>query len=575
MSFFRLGKSNIIEKTKKQKLYNNKNILFIIFAVFAIITFAIAVSPVELQNDTFYTIKIGKYIIDNGIDMMDHFSWHNSLPYTYPHWLYDVCIYLIYNIADFTGIYVSTIILAIILGLLIFLINRNINKTNFISFLISIGSLYLIKDYIAARAQLVTFILFILAIFCIEKFMQGNRKKLYGTVIIFISLLIANIHVAVWPFLFILFLPHLSEQFIIWLYNLKIWNKLIVKFNDIKIQKSKRNGKGNEIKSSNLKVNNKETKEQIIDDNIKTYKIIFYKNKNVKYLIIVLILSVLMGFITPLKDVPFTYLYKTMIGNTTQSINEHLPLTLIENKPIMLLMMSIIAIIMLTKVKIRFKDLCMIFGLMVLCFISKRQTSLFIVIGNIYITKIFIDALKNNKFLNIKNIEKHGTSILSILILLILVVLISWLNIKDKLDDKYINENNYPVEATKYIKETLINKVGVENLKLFNEYNYGSYLLLNDIPVFIDSRADLYAPEFNGVKNDDGIYEGRDIFSDFINVSSMNSYYEMIFDKYDINYVILYRATKLNIILCRDENYDIEYIDDKFVVYKRNVCIYD
>lgn len=177
--------------------------------------------------------------------------------------------------------------------------------------------------------------------------------------------------------------------------------------------------------------------------------------------------------------------------------------------------------------------------------------------------------------MNIKNIEKHGTSILSILILLILVVLISWLNIKDKLDDKYINENNYPVEATKYIKETLINKVGVENLKLFNEYNYGSYLLLNDIPVFIDSRADLYAPEFNGVKNDDGIYEGRDIFSDFINVSSMNSYYEMIFDKYDINYVILYRATKLNIILCRDENYDIEYIDDKFVVYKRNVCIYD
>lgn len=575
MSFFRLGKSNIIEKTKKQKLYNNKNILFIIFAVFAISIFAIAVSPVELQNDTFYTIKIGKYIIDNGIDMMDHFSWHNSLPYTYPHWLYDVCIYLIYNIAGFTGIYVSTIILAIILGLLIFLINRNINKTNFISFLISIGSLYLIKDYIAARAQLVTFILFILAIFCIEKFMQGNRKKLYGTMIIFISLLIANIHVAVWPFLFILFLPHLSEQFIIWLYNLKIWNKLIVKFNDIKIQKSKRNGKGNEIKSSNLKVNNKETKEQIIDDNIKTYKIIFSKNKNIKYLIIVLILSVLIGFITPLKDVPFTYLYKTMIGNTTQSINEHLPLTLIENKPIMFLMMSIIAIIMLTKVKIRFKDLCMIFGLMVLCFISKRQTSLFIVIGNIYITKIFVDALKNNKFLNIKNIEKHGTSILSILILLILVVLISWLNIKDKIDDKYINENNYPVEATKYIKETLINKVGVENLKLFNEYNYGSYLLLNDIPVFIDSRADLYAPEFNGVKNDDGIYEGRDIFSDFINVSSMNSYYEMIFDKYDINYVILYRATKLNIILCRDENYDIEYIDDNFVVYKRNVCIYD
>lgn len=35
-------------------------------------------------------------------------------------------------------------------------------------------------------------------------------------------------------------------------------------------------------------------------------------------------------------------------------------------------------------------------------------------------------------------------------------------------------------------------------MKLFNEYNYGSYLLYKGVPVFIDSRADLYAPEFNG-----------------------------------------------------------------------------
>mgnify|MGYP000569897869 CR=1 FL=1 len=49
-----------------------------------------------------------------------------------------------------------------------------------------------------------------------------------------------------------------------------------------------------------------------------------------------MVICVLMGFITPLKDTPFTYLYKTMQGNTTQSISEHLPLTLIENTPILI-----------------------------------------------------------------------------------------------------------------------------------------------------------------------------------------------------------------------------------------------
>ena len=43
----------------------------------------------------------------------------------------------------------------------------------------------------------------------------------------------------------------------------------------------------------------------------------------------------------------------------------------------------------------------------------------------------------------------------------------------------------------------------MSSMRLFNEYNYGSYLLYEGIPVFIDSRADLYAPEFNGTRKED------------------------------------------------------------------------
>ena len=76
---------------------NKYNIRFNIIAILLIAIFCFAVSPVTLQNDTFYTIKIGEHIIHNGIDMHDPFSFHN-LEYTYPHWLYDVGIYLIYSI---------------------------------------------------------------------------------------------------------------------------------------------------------------------------------------------------------------------------------------------------------------------------------------------------------------------------------------------------------------------------------------------------------------------------------------------------------------------------------------------
>ena len=72
-------------------------IRFNVMAILLIAIFCFAVSPVTLQNDTFYTIKIGEHIVKNGIDMKDPFSFHD-LQYTYPHWLYDVGIYFIYNL---------------------------------------------------------------------------------------------------------------------------------------------------------------------------------------------------------------------------------------------------------------------------------------------------------------------------------------------------------------------------------------------------------------------------------------------------------------------------------------------
>ena len=118
------------EQSKLKKIMNkeiNVNINFTIVAIILIAIFCICITPVTFQNDTFYTIKIGEYIKNNGIDMMDHFSWHENLSYTYPHWLYDLCTFLVYSMAGFRGIYVLTCILSAILGIFLFTLNPNIN----------------------------------------------------------------------------------------------------------------------------------------------------------------------------------------------------------------------------------------------------------------------------------------------------------------------------------------------------------------------------------------------------------------------------------------------------------------
>lgn len=536
---------------------------FNILAIFAIIIFCFAISPITLQNDTFYTIKIGEHILENGIDMQDPFSWHDNLPYTYPHWIYDVLIYLVFSVGGYLGIYLSTVILACILGITLYLTCTKLVKNNLVSFILTIGALYLLTDFIAARAQLITFILFALTIFFIEMFLE-TKNKWYLLPLIIIPIIIANVHLAVWPFYFILFLPYIAEYIIYLIIDSNFITKISIIMKKRKVKKlSKAQSKEEKLEKleQNIKLKIEkliEIKEKREKRRLNSYKIIINKNSAAKWLIIIFILALFTGLLTPLGSTPYTYLINTLEGNTTKSISEHLPLTLINSKEYICVLIIFIALLMFTDTKIRLSDLFMLGGLILLSFITRRQMSM------VYIICLYILARICTTFLNkydpkgSETVIKFLTTILGKVLVISFIAVVGLYLFRPKMDNKFINTASYPVEATKYIKEN----IDIGNMKLYNEYNYGSYLLLNDIPVFIDSRADLYAPEFN---------KGEDIFSDFINISNINLYYEDKFEEYGITHVIVFKKAKLNLFLSRDNNYKQLYSDANFVLYERNI----
>ena len=543
---------------------NQKNKMkFNILAILAIIIFCVAISPISLQNDTFYTVKIGEHIMQNGIDMQDPFSWHEGLAYTYPHWLYDVIMYLIYSLGGWMGIYISTAVLSCILGITLYVTNVKLNKNHLVSFLLTMGVMYLMRSYIAARAQLVTFILFALTLFWIEKFLQ-TRKLPYAIGLIIIPILIANLHLAVWPFYFVLYLPFIAEYLVCAVVDFDIILRIKILWNRLKIKRLKKNP--DKVKEWKIKIEQiKErmnTVQTVRQENRKhPYKIQIEKNKNIKYLILIMLICILTGLCTPLGTTPYTYLIDTMNGSTTQSINEHLPLTLYNQKDILCIITAIIAFLMLIDIKIRAKDLFFLAGLAFLFLMSRRQISIFLIIGIFIVNRLikaFIEKYDTNN--EIDNVSTFLVSWFGKIVILAIVVVISVRMIKPKITakEKFIKESTYPVQACDYILEN----IDVSKMRIYNEYNYGSYLLYRGIPVFIDSRADLYAPEFN---------PGVSVFDDFINISNINTYYEDKFKEYNITHVIVYQNAKLNMFLSRDKNYKQLYTDKNFVVYERNV----
>lgn len=561
-----------------KNIEKHKDVIFCIVAMLLIAIFAFSISPKQMQNDIFYTIKIGELIRKNGIDGIDHFSWHEGLPYTYPHWLYDVGMSFIYNVGGFEAIYISTIVLSILLGICVFFTNSKLTKNRLLSFIVTIAVLYLIKGYITARAQLVTFILFILLVYNIERFLE-NKKLINAIVLFFIHLIIANLHVAVWPFTFVLYLPYIAEYLIAEFLDILIYKKIQIIYlkyrHRVLLKKAKRKNLKNQEKINQrigdyneklLKLQDRiqKVKTKREDEEKKEYKVTIKKNKNVRWLIIIMIIAVITGFLTPLGKTPFTYTYFTMKGNTTHNINEHLPLTLTNNIPMLCTMIVLIALIGFTRIKIRLSDLFMIGGLTYLMFYTRRQQSMLVLIGSIAFTRMlknFFEILLNRPLDDmIKKCFNRFTAFI------LIAVMVSWsLHLYGKVKNaKFVNESTYPVKASEWI----LNNLNINSIRLYNEYNYGSYLLFKGIPVFIDSRADLYAPEFNTPSGK--ATDGNDIFMDFINSSNISTYYGDIFEKYSITHAILYKNSKIAMLIRKtdSERFKEIYSDDYFVIYE-------
>lgn len=562
----------------------NEKILKIIMEVMAIVIialYAFSLTPKTFQNDTFYTIKIGEHIQNNvqdpkkllpwneGLYSPDPFSYHEDLQYTYPHWLYDLITYKIYCINGFKSVYVATCILSIILGLSIYYVNRRLNKSLSISTIITLASLYCLKGFIAARAQLVTFILFVFSIYCIEKFIS-TKKIRYAITLIIIPILIANVHSAVWPFYFVLYLPYLVEYIITCIATINyklLFNKMSLKLKKKKIGKIQYDLEKNKIEKLQMQHDN------FIRKRLKrSYKLNIVHNKNIKWLFLIVIICLFTGLLTPIKDMPYTYIVRTMQGNTTAIINEHLPLTLVKNTEVMTILVMIFGILIFTRTKIKLRDFFMLLGLITLSFMSQRQVSMLVLIGNFIMVRLICDWLSNINKKYVKKIKYFYVELLIMVIVVLYINLISLENIKHKSKNEFVDYTSYPVAATNYIKADLIPAVGVENLRIYNDYNYGSYLLFKEIPVFIDSRCDLYTPEFNGVKDESGNYVGRDIFTDFLDISGLSVDYEKEFKKYNITHVITYSNSKLKSAIEKDKNYRLLYSDDYFVIYERSVA---
>ena len=87
-------------------------------------------------------------------------------------------------------------------------------------------------------------------------------------------------------------------------------------------------------------------------------------------------------------------------------------------------------------------------------------------------------------------------------------------------------------------------------------YEYGGELIYNDIPVFIDGRADLYS-KYN--------------FKDYLDIANSNNDYKRIIDKYDFDYLLINKNSNVYNYLKYESDYSVLYRNKNLILYKKTV----
>ena len=470
-----------VKKTSKFNYF----ILFIIPILFFVM------ENFTIDNDFWFTIAEGKYVLQNGFPHTVPFTIYNNLDFIYQSWGTGVIFYLINK---YFGLYGMLFFVIIILTIITYFYHKLCmlvsNNNKILSTIVTIVTMSLLAStFITTRPQIFTYLNLVLVLYIMELYASTNNKK-HLLFLPLISLIQINIHGMFFFMLFIFMLPYVVNAF---------------KFN--------------------FKNNNQ-------------------KKYDLKPIIFIMVIMFLTGLINPygIKNILYVFTsYGQKILNET--IIELVPLSFSSLYGKFIISVIFLVYFLYFKCKnIPIRYYLLLFGTTYLAFDCSRSIALFM-IGSLFP----LSYLYKDKILNIDIEMFIPIKIKSFIMILFLIILILY---------SFIPKNFYP--KSKEAIDYLVKNYNVENMKLYINFNDGSYAVYKEIKVNIDPRAEVYLKK-NKHKSD--------IYKEYNSLSSNEISYKKYLDKYKFTHLLVEKDDSLykklredsyNYILIKKfKNYDV------------------
>lgn len=493
----------IINKiTNKFKTYNPPK--FLIYLLLFLVVITVFLNNKTLDNDTWFLLSHGKYVLENGIPFLEPFSIHEGFSFVMQQWLSATIFYLVYSIFGKLGLrilvsLIFSLIIYVILKLTLLISNNKFYLASLITFSISV---FLIPCMVT-RPQIFTYLILLLSMYLFELYIK-TRKIKYLYILPILSLLLINLHASMWFMLFLFLLPFIIDSF-----NFK-------------------------------------------------FKLIHGSNYFSIHIIISVLLMFLVGFINPYHLDAITYIFKSY---NIKEINDYIgEMKLVSIKEFAGIIRYFLIFIVLSiyifykKNDLKLRYFLLLVGTLYLGISSYKGYNLFI-LGGIFPLSYYL----NKEFLEYKN---KNYSKKYIILSIITTVLVGGLLIVISIST---NQEKTIYDAPIQSSINYLEKNYSKNIKLYTDYNNGSYALFKGFKVYIDPRAEVYLKSNN---------KKEDIYIEYYNLQHGLINIDNFLEKYNFDVILLDTKDKIYDYFNDKENkmdnlYKEVYNDKEYVIYER------
>lgn len=166
----------------------------------------------EIDNDVWFLLNHGRYVIQHGLPFVEPFTIHAGFQFIMQQWLSAVIFWFVYSALGIAGINALVLLFYILIAFVIYKLCMKISENNFqISFMLTCSISYLIFAFMVARPYIFSTLIFAIALYCMENYIK-TKRNVYLFILPLLSILLVNIHASMWPMLFVLMIPYLIDS---------------------------------------------------------------------------------------------------------------------------------------------------------------------------------------------------------------------------------------------------------------------------------------------------------------------------------------------------------------------------